>query len=550
MNPEARSRPGLMGKVLEGIYRIDGMVGEGGMGTVYEAVHLRLSKRVALKVMVRELAANSEALARFHREAVVTSGLGHPHIVQVFDFSTTPTGEPFFVMEFLEGEDLDRRIRREGRLSFQTAVHIVKQVASALAAAHTKKVVHRDLKPANIRLLDLAGESDFVKVLDFGISKVRGAAGTALTQSTAIIGTPNYMSPEQAMGRIDEIDSCTDQWALACIAWECLSGAPPFVGENAPSVLFQVVHEEPPPLSKKMNCSHPQVEAVLRHALAKDKSGRFASIESFAAAFEEALLGKPMVEKVSAPASPYDTVEIPEPRTGTGLDEEPDESARAPDTSLSPVSALWSMGADAFKRPLGDGGQTEVGGVARRALEVVPQKTVPLVDTVHESVQVSPKPWSPSVGPAAHLPRRTPAEFAPPQPVPVPSCAPTPLVTQIAPQWGWVHVLGLVVITLATGALLMWVLGPRPRSVVESVVVTPAHYTPWVPNSEGRSPVFPARIESTTPSAPKAASSRTKKNLPAPLAAEPPAESNPKQIQSPAKKKPDGLSDILGGTGR
>jgi len=549
MNPEARSRPGLMGKVLEGIYRIDGMVGEGGMGTVYEAVHLRLSKRVALKVMVRELAANSEALARFHREAVVTSGLGHPHIVQVFDFSTTPTGEPFFVMEFLEGEDLDRRIRREGRLSFRTAVHIVKQVASALAAAHTKKVVHRDLKPANIRLLDLAGEGDFVKVLDFGISKVRGAAGTQLTQSTAIIGTPNYMSPEQALGRIDEIDSCTDQWALACIAWECLSGAPPFVGENAPSVLFQVVHEEPPPLSKKMNCSHPQVEAVLRHALAKDKCMRFASVEAFAGAFEEALLGKSMVAKGSASASPYDTVEIPELRPEPGFDAEADESAHAADTSLSPLSALWSMGADAFKRPIVDGGQTEVEGVARNAGDVVLPKTVALVDTMHESVQVSPEPGSPRGGPVAHLPRRTP-ELARLQPVPVPSYAPVPPVTQVASRWGWVHVLGLVVITLATGALLMWVFGPRSRSVVESVVVTPAHYTPWVPNSEGRSPVIPVRIEPTAPSAPKAAHSKAKKNLPAPLAAEPTAESDPKQTQSPAKKKPDGLSDTLTGTGR
>jgi serine/threonine-protein kinase len=212
----------LLGAVLEGAYRIERLLGEGGMGAVYEATHLRLGKRMAVKVMARELAANSEALARFHREAVVTSGLGHPHIVQVFDFSTTPTGEPFLAMEFLEGEDLDHRLRRVGRLPAASVVHITKQVASALAATHAKTIVHRDLKPANIYLLEVAGETDFVKVLDFGISKVR-AATTKLTQSTAVMGTPNYMSPEQALGKVDEIDERTDQWALACIAWECLS---------------------------------------------------------------------------------------------------------------------------------------------------------------------------------------------------------------------------------------------------------------------------------------------------------------------------------------
>jgi len=230
MSPDKQATEAMIGTVLvDGSYRVDGLVGEGGMGAVYQATHLRLAKRVAVKVMARELASNAEALARFHREAMVTSGLGHPHIVQVLDFSTAPTGEPFLVMEFLEGEDLDHRLRRVGRLPATQVVHIVKQVASALAATHAKTIVHRDLKPANIYLLEVAGETDFVKVLDFGISKVR-AATTKLTQATSVMGTPNYMSPEQAMGRVDEIDERTDLWALACIAWECLSGAGPFVG--------------------------------------------------------------------------------------------------------------------------------------------------------------------------------------------------------------------------------------------------------------------------------------------------------------------------------
>ena len=146
---EGRPSQSLVGIVLEGAYRIVRLVGEGGMGAVYEGQQLRLGKRVAIKVMARELAANPEAMARFRREAEVTSGIGHPHIVQVFDFGAMPTGESFLVMEYLEGEDLDHRIRRDGRLSPASTLRITKQVAAALAATHAKGIVHRDLKPAN-----------------------------------------------------------------------------------------------------------------------------------------------------------------------------------------------------------------------------------------------------------------------------------------------------------------------------------------------------------------------------------------------------------------
>jgi eukaryotic-like serine/threonine-protein kinase len=301
MSPGRQSAEDLLGTVLEGAYRIEGLVGEGGMGAVYEATHLRLGTRVAVKVMARELAADSEALARFHREALVTSGLGHPHIVKVLDFSTTPTGEPFLAMEFLEGEDLERRLRRVGRLPIADVVHIIKQVASALAATHAKTIVHRDLKPGNIYLLTAAGETDFVKVLDFGISKVRSAS-TNLTRTSSVMGTPHYMSPEQAKGHVEDIDERTDQWALAVIAWECLAGQSPFVGENVPSILFQIVHESPSALVPKVAGLPAQVEDVLLRALAKNKSDRFASVSDFALALERAsdvamatLVGRPQI---------------------------------------------------------------------------------------------------------------------------------------------------------------------------------------------------------------------------------------------------------------
>jgi serine/threonine protein kinase len=208
----------LVGAVLGGVYRITGLIGEGGMGAVYEAVQLRLNKRVAVKLMARDLAANREALARFHREAEITSRLGHPHLVSVVDFGQAESGEPYLVMEYLEGEDLDHRLRRVGRMPIEAVAHVVKQVASALSAAHGQGVVHRDLKPGNIFLVQIPGEPDFAKVLDFGISKMK-AARTQLTNASAVMGTPNYMSPEQATGMVEEVDHRTDQWALACIAW-------------------------------------------------------------------------------------------------------------------------------------------------------------------------------------------------------------------------------------------------------------------------------------------------------------------------------------------
>jgi serine/threonine protein kinase len=269
------------------------------MGTVYEAIKLPLNNRVAVKVMAANLDPGAQGLQRFYREAEVTSNLGHPHIVQVFDFGSTPTGEPFLAMEYLKGEDLYQRILAVGRLSPQQTLHIVRQVASALAAAHAQDVVHRDLKPGNVFILQVAGETDFVKVLDFGISKARRAPAN-LTQNATKLGTPGYMSPEQALGLVDATDGATDQWALACIAWEMLSGELPFTGEDSNSVLFQVVNVDPPSLTAKVPGLPPEIELVLRRALSKSKLDRFPDITAFAQALESAVNGTanaPVVSK-------------------------------------------------------------------------------------------------------------------------------------------------------------------------------------------------------------------------------------------------------------
>lgn len=280
----------LAGIVLGGAYHLVGCIGQGGMGAVYEAHHLRLQKRVAVKLMRRAMAKNQEALARFHREATVASRLGHPNLVNVIDFGTSDQGEPYLVMDYLEGEDLDRRLRRAGAVPLASVVSIVRQAASALAAMHAKGIIHRDLKPANVFLVQVPGEPDFVKVLDFGVSKMR-ACRTKLTGSATMIGTPEYMSPEQASGASEEVDARTDQWALACIVWEMLAGRAPFRADDVNAVFYQLINLDPPPLSKYAPTLPSAVEPVLLRALSKRPADRYASIKEFARALEMAAPG-------------------------------------------------------------------------------------------------------------------------------------------------------------------------------------------------------------------------------------------------------------------
>lgn len=280
----------LVGVVLGGAYQLVGCIGQGGMGAVYEAHHLRLQKRVAVKLMNHSMARNEEALARFHREAGVASRLGHPHLVNVLDFGTSDHGEPYLVMEHLEGEDLDRRLHRTRTVPLATAVEITRQVASALSVVHAKGIVHRDLKPANIFLVQVPGEPDFVKVLDFGVSKMK-ASRTKLTGDSTMIGTPKYMSPEQASGSNDEVDHRADQWALACIAWEMLSGAAPFDADDIHALFFRLTHLPPPPLSQSAPDLPPAIEQVLLRALSKRPGDRYSSVREFARAFQTAAVG-------------------------------------------------------------------------------------------------------------------------------------------------------------------------------------------------------------------------------------------------------------------
>src|SRR5262245_7460912 len=270
------------GRVVADTYQVTRLLGRGGMGSVWEANHLRLpGKRVAIKVLNADVAADQEALARFRREAEIATRLGHPNIVEVHDFNTLPGGQPYLVLELLVGESLDARMRR-GPIAPDQVARIAGQIAAALAAAHRAGVVHRDLKPQNVFLVpredELGGE--LVKVLDFGISKIRGSQ-TVKTQDSTILGTPQYMAPEQATGNHAAVDPRTDVFALGAIVYEMLVGRPAFSGQNIPEVVFKVVYEAPPSLAALVPGLPARMVQAVDRALAKKQEERTADVAAF-----------------------------------------------------------------------------------------------------------------------------------------------------------------------------------------------------------------------------------------------------------------------------
>jgi hypothetical protein len=273
------------GTVVAGTYEVTEVIGRGGMGAVWAARHLRLpGKRVAIKVL---LGTNlgEQSLARFRREAEIASRIGHPNIVEVLDFNTLSDGTPYQVLEFLDGESLGQRLRR-GPVPQAETMELVLQIGSALRAAHRAGVVHRDLKPDNIFLCptDSGGVvHNRVKILDFGISKIRGSQ-TVQTQESILIGTPQYMSPEQASGKNQAIDQRTDVFALGAIVYEMLAGRPAFSGDSVVAVIMDVVQGTPTPLTALVPSLPPEVERAVVRALAKRPEERFAEIGDFVTA--------------------------------------------------------------------------------------------------------------------------------------------------------------------------------------------------------------------------------------------------------------------------
>ncbi len=266
-----------------GNYDITAKLGEGGMGTVFLAQHPVIGSKVALKAIHPEYARSPEVVARFVNEARAVNQIGHDHIIDIHDFGNTPAGDFYFIMEYLNGEMLSDQRGRQVVFSPARALHIVAQIADALAASHERGVIHRDLKPDNIFLITRDAKPDFVKVLDFGLAKLTGASGAVpayTTDAGIVMGTPYYMSPEQCEGRA-ELDHRSDVYSLGVILFEMLTGQVPFAGEGYGEVMTKHI-SLPPPAARKFVPDLPiALEAILSRALAKDPDARFQTMAEF-----------------------------------------------------------------------------------------------------------------------------------------------------------------------------------------------------------------------------------------------------------------------------
>ncbi len=277
----------FLGVVLGTKYRIEEKIGEGGMGKIYLARHITLKKRYAVKMLNAEFSRNQEAVERFRREATTAGELDHPNIINVTDIDYTGDGLAYIVMEFLEGREMRKDLTDTPVLPVDRLVRIFTQVCRALDAAHARGIVHRDLKPENIFLVDLPDQPDTVKLLDFGISKIKTGGSTNLTQTGMVIGTPHYMAPEQAKGDRD-IDHRADIFALGAILYESCTGQVPATGDTATAILMKILLEEPiAPRQLNPNLS-PEVEAVIYRAMQKDRNLRFQSCAEMAEALQVA----------------------------------------------------------------------------------------------------------------------------------------------------------------------------------------------------------------------------------------------------------------------
>ncbi|MBN8609902.1 MAG: serine/threonine protein kinase [Deltaproteobacteria bacterium] len=266
-----------VGLLVADRYRIAKVLGVGGMGGVYEAEHLLIGKKVALKCLHREYARDRDIVERFKREARAATLIGNDHIIDVTDMGDLPDGSPFLVMEYLAGRPL-AALCEHGPLPVRRAVHIARQIGNALGAAHDKGIVHRDLKPENVFLIERNGDPDFVKVLDFGISKMHSSGvDRGLTRTGMAMGTPSYMSPEQAQGS-KNLDHRTDVWALGVILYEMLAARRPFDADSYPLLLMNIVATDPDPVSSyRKDLPEPLADLVMR-CLVKDQEGRIGTM--------------------------------------------------------------------------------------------------------------------------------------------------------------------------------------------------------------------------------------------------------------------------------
>lgn len=318
--PRGGAQDRLLGRVLGDRYRVLSRLGEGGMGTVYLCEHAVLHRRFAVKVLRPDLASDGELVERFRNEAIAASRIGQENVVDVLDFGADEDGALYYVMEALDGRSLAAVIREEGTLPVVRALDLLEQISRALGAAHARGVVHRDVKPDNVFLVRREDGTERAKVIDFGISHVRAEGGERITRAGSIIGTPEYMAPEQASG--DAVDHRADVYAAGVLAFEMLTGTLPIEAATPIATLVAQRTKTPEPPSRRNQRIPADVDALVLRALAKRPEDRFPTMEVLAAEAgrirHRILRGEPQGSAAARPSRPRgETVALPgaqEPR--------------------------------------------------------------------------------------------------------------------------------------------------------------------------------------------------------------------------------------------